>query len=76
LGVLAVLGVLAGGGMRDAEPPIEAAIKSADAGLAPERLLPIAQTRPEGIRSARGASDGIRTRARELRKSPTHSQLF
>ncbi|MDQ6671838.1 MAG: DUF151 domain-containing protein [Chloroflexota bacterium] len=36
----------------------------------------LAQTRPEGIRSARGASDAIRTRARELRKSPTHSQLF
>jgi len=35
----------------------------------------LAQTHPEGIRSARGASDGIRTRAREF-KRPTHSQLF
>lgn len=36
----------------------------------------LVQSRPVGIRSARDASDAIRTRTREFSKSPTHSLLF
>ena len=36
----------------------------------------LAQARPDGMRSARDASDAIRTRTRDFKKSPTHSLLF